>query len=144
MKLKNIFLPIFFAVCVTALLASLYSCRKRSPNGELDGFWQIETVEYFSTGEVASPYPKHYICLNLHVVNLQVGNESLLITGNMHYDKSSGVIAFDFPASQYNQSLGDPESFGFMKPQVDFKVVKLDHKQLVIQSEETLVKCRRF
>lgn len=135
---------ILSVVILTVVGCSFQSCRKHSPNGQLDGQWQIQTVEYKTTGDVSSPYPKHYICLNLHVVNLTYTDGKVMISGNMHYDKDAATVAFDFPSSEFNKNNADPESFGFMAPQVTFKVVALDSKKLVMESPETVVTCRRY
>lgn len=141
MKFLKYILPL---ILLTVVAGSFQSCRKRSPNGQLDGQWQIQTVEYKTTGEISSPYPKHYICLNLHVVNLTITDSKKMVSGNMHYDKETATIAFDFPDSEYKKPNAEPQSFGFMTPQVTFKVVELNGKKLVIESPETVVTCRRF
>lgn len=135
---------ILILLAATVLTLSFQSCRKRSPNGQLDGQWQILTVEDKTTGEVVSPYPKHYICLNLHVVNLTITGRDITISGNMNYSKENSTVSFDYPLSQYNVSGRDPRSFGMFSPQITFKVVRLDSKQLVIESDASVVSCRRF
>lgn len=142
--MKTKFLKYTIITLSILLIGGLLSCRKHSPNGELDGFWQIQTVEYISSGDVVSPNPKRYICINLHVIELQIGSSPVLVAGNMQYDKETGTLSLDFPESEFNQPDGDPQGFGIMHPRMILKVRELNSKTLVLESDESIITCRRW
>lgn len=134
-------------IAAVILTAGLSSCRKMSHNGKLDGFWQVQTVENTATGEVSSPYPKHYYCLNLHVVNLKVTDITATISGNMQYDKDASTVYMDFRSFPYvteEENESALEEFGVYEKQVTFEIVKLDGKEMVLKSPQSVVRLRRF
>lgn len=118
-------------------------CRKRSPNGKLDGQWQVQTVEVRSTSEVTSPYPKLYYCINLHVINLRGATGA---AGNLRYSKDDEELTLDFPyLGDKVESASNPLApYGIYTTPVTFRIVELTGKKLVLESPESVVTMRRF
>lgn len=147
--MKNKIRLLFTRPLMVAFIAALgliiigTGCRKRSPNGKLDGQWQVQTVEVRATSEVTEPYPKLYYAMNLHVVSLR-GSTSA--TGNMHYSKDEGEVTMDFP--YLGDKVEGPSKplapYGIYRNPVTFRVLKLTGSQLVLESEESVVTMRRF
>ncbi len=139
------FNPRSVAVCLTLLLLLpiLSSCRKMSHNGKLDGFWQIQSIEsIFSELQPVDPSSHRFICINLHVVNLD--ERGVQRTGNLHYDKEEGKVTMDFP---YVNLTNDPNAlakWGIYENPVVCTIVKVDSKQLILQTPQTTITCRRF
>ena len=140
---SRIFRYMGIVVLVAGLMALAVSCRKKSPNGKLDGMWRIMTVENKSTGEVVTPEGQYYYCMNLHVVQLQ-GNPGA--DGNMQYSKSEGEVTMDFPyvGNTINSASNPYKVYGIWSSPVTFKVVTLNGKRLVLESPESVVTMRRF
>lgn len=143
-KITTILLP---AICAVTILLSLSSCRKASINGKLDAQWQIMKIEHLADGTVETPELRSYINLNLHVVNLRyVRNESagMVYSGNMHYDKDKSTLTMDFPYNKDSDKLKALQQWGIYTNPIVFDIMKLDNKQLVLKSPETIVTCRRY
>lgn len=143
--MKRFGLNIILIICLTILSLGMAACQKDSINGKLDGQWQIMKIEKLSDGSVEIPASGKYICIYLHVVNLNPssGYMGRPYSGNMSYDKKTGVVTIDFP---YN--TGDNASqlapWGIYSNPVVFHVETVDNKQLVLRSESTIVTCRRY
>lgn len=126
------------AICVTAT-----SCRKASDNGKLDGQWQIMSIEELPSGEIKTLDQQLYICLNLHVMHL-TNNEGVCCSGNMTYDKSGGKLSCDFPYDTTSESIKGLRQWGIYSNPVNFEVVELNGKKLVLKSDASIITCRRF
>ena len=139
----RIFRYMGIVVLVAGLLALAVSCRKKSPNGKLDGMWRVTSVETKATGELTVPERQLYYCMNLHVVQLQGGPGA---AGNMQYSKSEGEVTMDFPysATSINSATHPFSVYGIWTSPVTFKVVSLTGKKLVLESSESIVTMRRF
>ncbi len=128
-------------VVVALLLSTLAGCRKHYINGDLDGQWQILTIEYKSDGTVNNVKANQvYFCFNLHTVNLrQVKNSPEKVAGNMKYDKKT--INLEFPL------VGNPdelEAWGMNAASTSFTVISLSHEKLVMESDYAVISCRKF
>lgn len=141
---------IFF--CIALLfgiisLISLPSCRKTPINGKLDAQWQIMKIEYLEDAEEWTPEQRRYIDINLHVVNLRSVSENessgAVIAGNLNYDKGTSTVTMDFPYNTGN-SVFALQSWGIYSNPVFFHIIKLDGKELILKSSETIVTCRRY
>lgn len=124
------------------ILPCFISCRKMSHNGKLDGFWQIQNIEITNPDITPPPFSINYISINLHVVNLGAGGNKY--SGNLHYDKEEQTVTMDFP---YTDLTKDPDYFnkwGIYSNPVVCKILKVDSKNLILQTPETIITCRRF
>lgn len=142
---------IFFCIALLfgiVSLISLPSCRKAPINGKLDAQWQIMKIEHIEDGVEQIPALRTYIDINLHVVNLR--NVSLnetagpLIAGNLNYDKDAATVTMDFPYNTEGEKLRALQAWGIYSNPVVFHIVKLDGKQLILKSSESIVTCRRY
>ncbi len=129
-------------------LISVSSCRKAPINGKLDAQWQIMKIEHTEDATERIPDRRSYIDINLHVVNLRnvLENESAgaVIAGNLNYDKNASTITMDFPYNKEGSKLAAMQSWGIYSNPVTFRIVKLDSKELILKSSETVVTCRRY
>lgn len=137
-----------FNLILTALVAImslllLGACRKAPINGKLDGQWQIMNIELTADGSDATPSVRSYIDINLHVVNLRNINQNL-VAGNLSYDKDASKLTLDFPYNTEGDALLFLREWGIYQTPVTLDIVKLDGKQLVLRSPETIITCRRF
>lgn len=138
-------LPAF--LFIVALL-SFASCRKVPVNGQLDGQWQIMTIETVADGTVTTPSPRAYIDINLHIMQLCTADESVnggaTITGNMAYDKAGATITVDFPYNTAGGNLTSLQLWGIHTNPVTFSIITLDNKELVLKTPDTIIRCRRY
>lgn len=134
MKLLKILLPI-----LALLLMS--GCRKHYINGDLDGQWQVLTIEYKSDGSVDNVKAKQiYYCFNLHTVNLRQSKASpSILAGNMKYDKKS--LTLEFPTVNNPSELS---AWGMNSPSTTFTMRHLTGEKLVMESDYAVVSCRKF
>lgn len=143
-RLNRILLGFTLILCVSLFGA----CRKTPINGDLDGHWQIMSVEWVSDGSDVSPLLRSYICINLHIMQLR--NVSLsedpgsVFSGNMYYDKAESKITVDFPYNTSPNQVDQLHPWGIYTNPVTFDIVKLDGKQLVLRTPETFITCRRY
>lgn len=142
--MKNIKRSIFIYVISVLFIICASGCRKASHNGKLDGQWQIMKIENLETSEEKVPEGRRYICLNLHVVQLEGMDVSKQAVGNMAYDKDAGIINWDFPYNTAGDDLKRLEKWGIYTNPVEIKVLKVDGSALVLRTPETIITCRRF
>ena len=141
----NIFLG---AALVVLMLTAFGSCRKAPINGKIDGQWQIMSVEWLEDGRDLTPLLRSYIDINLHVMQLrnvaQAEYAGSLYSGNMVYDKTASTITVDFPYNLEGTALLALQPWGIYTNPVTFEIIKLDGKQLILKTPQTLVTCRRY
>lgn len=142
---------IFFCIALLfgiVTLISLPSCRKAPINGKLDAQWQIMKIEHIEDGVEQIPALRTYVDINLHVVNLrnvtQSENAGAVIAGNLNYDKDAATVTMDFPYNTEGGKLLALQSWGIYSNPVVFHIVKLDGKQLILKSSESIITCRRY
>lgn len=141
---------ICYSIALIICAACLFifpSCRKTPINGKLDAQWQIMKIEYLEDAEEWAPAQRRYIDINLHVVNLRSVSENessgAVIAGNLNYDKGTSIVTMDFPYNTGN-SASALQSWGIYSNPVVFHIIKLDGKELIMKSSETIVTCRRY
>ncbi|MCM1504003.1 MAG: lipocalin-like domain-containing protein [Muribaculum sp.] len=126
---------------VVAVVALLTGCRKHYINGDLDGQWQVLTIEYKSDGHVDDVKASQvYYCFNLHTVHLrQVKALPSAVLGNMKYDKKT--IGLEFPLVKDASELS---AWGMNAVNTSFAVKSLSHERLVMESDYAVISCRKF
>ncbi len=108
-------------------------CRKRPINGDLDGMWQIMTVEYPSAPTLVPD--RYYLCLYRHTANLRHYG-GFTIGGNMIYDEEADSLAVEFPypgtwLGYVGVETHTPYTFRF-------RILRLTNKQLVMSLNDTV------
>ena len=143
--MKRFGLNIILIICLTVLSLGMAACQKDSINGKLDGQWQIMKIEKLSDGLVEIPASGRYICIYLHVVNLNPssGYMGRPYSGNMSYDKQTGILSIDFPYNKGEEAV-QLAPWGIYSNPVTFHVETVNGKQLVLRSDATIVTCRRY
>lgn len=139
MKLLKYILSLVVAI---AAICAISSCRVASHNGKLDGQWQIMSIEDTATGISSEPETRSYLCFYLHI--LQAYGPTYRLTANMTYDKETETGTADFPyipAADVEKNL---KPYGICTNPVAFEVLKVDGKELVLRTPETIITCRRF
>lgn len=133
------FIPAFLALI---FILTLSSCRRTSHNGDLDGFWRIDRIEFADPepGQDNTVVPDQlFIAINLEL--MQLYNPSLVATGVINYDEDQATLGVEFP---YKPSLQTLIKFGITDNPVTFKVEDVSGKRLVLKSDDTRIICTRF
>ncbi len=121
---------------MTALLAvAAVSCRKRSINGDLDGMWQVMSIEY-KEGRTVNPEGIYY-CLFLHTFNLRkTGGYS--IAGNMIYEGDE--LKLEAPYATPEQL----EPWGINSKVTTFRILHLSGSKMTLESDYAHLELRKF
>lgn len=134
-------IKILAMLAVIAAMSVLYGCRKHYINGDLDGQWQVLTIEYLSDGHEENVKSKQiYYSFNLHTVHLRQSHGSPgWVVGNMKYDEKTMTLAFPLV-----EDVVDLSAWGMNSATTTFAVKHLSKEKLVIASDYSVVTCRKF
>ena len=134
-------IKILTILAMVAFVSVLTGCRKHYINGDLDGQWQVLTIEYKSDGHEENVKSKQiYYSFNLHTVNLRQSHGAPgRVAGNMKYDEKT--LTLEFP---YVKDAADLEAWGMNSTVTTFAVKHLSKEKLVIESDYSVVTCRKF
>lgn len=119
------------------LMATVASCRKGGINGDLDGQWQVMSIEAVETGAVTEP-ARLYYNLYLHTVNLTRG--TVAHSGNMTYDEKGRQLTLEFPSS----NVADLAPWGIYSRSTTFSVEQLDSESMVLLSAHSRIIFRKY
>lgn len=122
-------------VAIIILTITLGGCRKVPINGDLDGMWQVMSVEY--ADGTSHSYSGLYYCVSLHVIQLRGGG---VFSGNMIYDKDARTLKADFPGI----APGQLRPWGVEGTQMDFDILELTGKRLTLKSDYAEVRLRKW
>lgn len=131
-----------FYIILIATLSIFFvsSCQKASINGDLDGRWQIMEIE--RNNEISNVKDQQlYYSFYLHVCTLTYYG-GVFTEANLSYDKN--LILLDFPYINTPVGMSDLNNYGIYSNPVEFKVVYLDKKKLIMQNDESLITLRKF
>ena len=76
-------------------VAAATGCRELDHNGDLEGQWQIMSIEW-AGGSVTDPHGEYYYCFYRDICQL-TNIYTTRITANMAYEKSARIISLQFP-----------------------------------------------
>lgn len=120
---------------IITLGAGVTACVNGSKNHDLDGQWQIMTIE-FADGTSESP-ARMYYCIYLHTVNV---TSPVLDpqTANMTYSGDDLILSFPY----YEEGMLLP--WGMDSAETHFKVRYLTPSKLIIESDYATITMRKF
>lgn len=145
----NSFLSKYKSSLFPLLLAALLfagGCRRASHNGDIDGMWQIQKIEY---SQQASPglagttvsMPQLYLLVNLELFQLQRYGTKPIATGVLDYKENRKTFSVDWKGRVTDTVL---EEFGLCGDPTRITIERLDSKLLVIRTDAAVVSCRRY
>lgn len=129
--MKKDIITILLLVSLVTIIAT--SCRKVSHNGDLDGQWQMQSIEY-DDGTHLSGSGIYYNFM-LHTAQLQ-SSAGGIRTGNMIYDKNKSIF-IEFPTNKATQF----DNFGLCTAdfktatkgvEITFNIRKITRKEMVL------------
>lgn len=116
----------------------LSGCDKVYINGDLDGMWKLQKVEYNDT---KTEYPQEiYYSFQRNLTFVSKQNETnspLRYLGNLYYNEKNKEIAINgfrnFPNEEYVATVDDLEQFKIFDTNTIFNILTLDKKQLIME-----------
>ncbi len=131
MKLTD---KILLLLMASLLAVAASSCRKRYINGDLDGMWQVMSIEY-NDGTVVSPEATYY-CLVLHTFNLQ--RPGVRIAGNMVYEGDMLKLEAPYATAESLKPWGMDDTV------TTFKILHLSGSKMTLESDYAHIELRKF
>lgn len=136
-----------FMLCLTC------GCDKKWPiNGNLDGYWQLMTVETQSDG-VKTNCHRMYIGIQLHMIELKdLGNNGYKnFFGEFNYDEDKNIVVIKNLKEKVSTSdngqmadIKDLNPYGINSQETVFDVIKADGKTLILESDYARLTMRSF
>lgn len=145
-RIKNAMKAVTMLAMVLICTTLLSGCRQWPINGKLDGQWQIMTIENRHTGEITTPEPRQYICFNLHVCNLWEYDGINKPAAELTYSKGDDSLSLRFSENNVTgiKNITILPKWGIYNLNVKFNILELDGKSLVLESDDSVLRCRRF
>lgn len=130
---------LLYLIAILSILGIVGSgCRVRPINGDLDAQWQLMTVE--TPHGTVNPQATYYAFYR-HIANLRPSGP----TANLTYNENTKGLTLDFPegcwADYPNHSDNSLEKFYIPHKTpctLNFKVIKLTSKQLIMTLDDTI------
>lgn len=127
---------VFVALCLTGLT----NCQKSSINGDLDGRWQVMEI-IVDDNSFNIKDEQLYYNFYLHVCNLSYYG-GVYTEGNLEYDGKE--LKMTFPNLEYGEPTTNLMRFGIYSNPVEFTVLSIDKKRLVMENDKSMVILRKF
>lgn len=137
-----------------SVIALLLSCESYLINGDLDGFWQVKSIENKQTGEITNCNGDIYYSFQQELVLVSYVSPTIP-TGQMkenyiayftHENDSITMSDFrlylDKDATQ--ATLPELAKFGLYETYNRFQVEKLDSRSLILNSEKSRIVFRKY
>ncbi len=133
------------------------ACDKLPANGDLDGMWQLMTIE--KNGEEAEEVKSKKVYYSFQLGLVQLNSYELIDRNGFyaHFSHSDGTLliyGISFPsknesASDNNIELTEADlprlaPLGIYSLNPRFKVLKLNSKEMILQSEHAKLTFRKF
>lgn len=130
-----------------------WGCDKKWPiNGNLDGYWQLMTVETKADG-VKTDCNRLYMGIQLHMIELKDlgGNGYKSFFGEFSYDEDQNIVVIKNLKGKSSTSdngqlanIKDLNPYGINAQETIFKVVKADGKTLILESDYARLTMKSF
>lgn len=135
------------------LICMSWGCDKKWPiNGNLDGYWQLMTVETKADG-IKLPCYRMYVGIQLHMIELKDlgGNGYKSFFGEFNYNEDENIVVIKNLKEKSSTSDNDQEAntqdlnpYGINAPETVFRVIKADGKSLILESDYARLTMRSF
>ena len=130
------------------------SCESYQIHGDLDGFWQVTSIENKQTGEITHCKGDTYYSFQRELVLISYVSPNIP-TGQMKENyiayfshENDSIIMTDFRRSYVDKdvpvTLSKLEKFGLYDTFNKFQVEKLNKKNLVLNSSKTRITLQKY
>lgn len=130
-----------------------WGCDKKWPiNGNLDGYWQLMTVET-KADSIKTDCNRMYMGIQLHMIELKDlgGNGYKSFFGEFSYDEDQNIVVIKNLKGKSSTAdngqlanIKDLNPYGINAQETVFKVVKADGKTLILESDYARLTMRSF
>lgn len=121
----------------------LIACDKVPMNGDLDGMWQLMTIQDNVTGDASNVKDsKLYYSFQLHLVQLNNGEAYAHFT-----HQNDSIVMYDWCGGGANDKITDPtvlNKFGLYELRDSFRVEVLTHDKMQLRSRKATLSFRKF
>lgn len=128
-------------IILLLFLAPLCGCSMGALYGDLDGQWQIMQVTD-AEGKDMEMSTRYYYAFERNVVQLRKYPGQGYFTGNLHFENE--VLTMDFPYIEPEEEEDTIAEWWILSNPCTMHVLKIDSKNLVMQSGEYTITCRKF
>ena len=137
-----------------ALMLIFTSCESYLINGDLDGFWQVQEIEWLETGDVVQCNNEAFYAFQRHIVQL-TQYPSTHVMGQMStryhasFDWQGDSISmgdfreYDLDGSKKKTPLSELKKFGLCQEYTTFHIL-LSPKKLTLTSDSTRISLRKY
>lgn len=144
-----------YRTAILILILTNIACESHLINGDLDGFWQVQTVEHLKTEEVVHHDNDAFYAFQRHIVQLTLQPETHVM-GQMgaryhaEFNWNDDSIKFgefreyDLYGSKKKVHPTILKEFGIFQENTTFYIENLDKKSLTLTSEEARIKLRKY
>ena len=146
-------------VCALLLLPLCGSCDKVPMNGDLDGMWQLMSIE--KGGQVTNvKSTKHYMSFQLHLVQFDGTNKNGDFQARLYYAhfKHTGDSLFIYDLAHHSENATEAdnnvwfteqdlplvEAWGMYSLDNRFRVVRLNSDAMVLRRNDLVLTYRKF
>ena len=151
------FHTVLILLCGLVSVAFLGTCDKMPINGDLDGMWQLMTVQ--TPGHTRDAKTDQvYMCIQLHMVEWRyVRNDkihfyshfrqqadSLYILDLYHASTHAAVGSDDIPVTASEMALGAMDLWGIHTLDTRYRIHHLDENDLTLEKADTIYTFRKF
>lgn len=143
---------IFLLILIIATLTSCHRLVEASGNGNLDGFWHIESIDTIQSGgtlNVSQEYFFWSVQHHLLICDDKTGNNSKIIMRFHHSGDSlttysphiySREVAGDIPTDD----IAHLKPYGINNLEEKFLILRLSSNKMVLQSKKHIIKFRKL
>lgn len=131
----------------------LCSCESYLINGDLDGFWQVQTVEHLETGKITEGNNKFFYSFQRHIVQLtkHYSNGAAVLEAQYHAgfewkNDSIGMGDFrvyDLYGCKKKAPASELKKFGLYQDYTMFHM-QMSKQQLVLTSDSARIILRKY
>lgn len=130
------------------------SCESYLINGDLDGFWQVQTIERLGTedtiqcnNEVFYAFQRHIVQLTQHTPTHVMGQMSTRYHASFNWQDDSISMGdfreYDLKGSKNKAPLSELKKFGLYQEHTTFHI-DLSKKSLILTSDSARISLRKY
>lgn len=136
---KTTIYKIALTIPLLVLLILSPGCQKAPINGDLDGQWQIMSVEPEAPETIISE--RLYYCFYMHSCMLTYYGG---VATNGKFIYKDDVITMEFPYATTPSLKAQLKQYGIYSNPVTFTIEHLDKKKLILRDGDVVVTMRKF
>jgi len=149
--MKHLRKILYMAVAI-ASLASLASCDiDSSPNGKLDGYWKMASIDSIESGNILNLDNELYFWAFQNKLLQLVDRGHKNATFLLRFEKSGKTLTVTDPYRHKSQledvPVEDPstmKAYGIKHAEEDFTIKKLSNSTLILENEEIRINFKRY